>query len=79
MVARLRPPAVSNRHSMKPTNSQPATSMRASRTEWPLGEELEVSFERFMASLYMTAMMQLGLMVEQGGSPQVDLIALADD
>jgi len=37
-------------------------------------KELEVSFERFMASLYMTAMMQLGLMVEQGGSPQVDLI-----
>jgi hypothetical protein len=36
--------------------------------------ELEVSFERFMASLYMTAMMQLGLMVEQGGSPHVDLI-----
>ncbi|MBI3475776.1 MAG: DUF1844 domain-containing protein [Acidobacteria bacterium] len=37
-------------------------------------KELQVSFERFMASLYMTAMMQLGLMVEQGGSPQVDII-----
>ena len=37
-------------------------------------KELEISFERFLASLYMTAMMQLGLMVEQGGSPQVDLI-----
>jgi hypothetical protein len=37
-------------------------------------KELEVSFERFLASLYMTAMMQLGLMVEQGGAPQVDLI-----
>jgi uncharacterized protein DUF1844 len=37
-------------------------------------KELEVSFERFMASLYMTAMMQLGLMVEQGGNPNVDLI-----
>jgi hypothetical protein len=37
-------------------------------------KDLEVSFERFMASLYMTAMMQLGLMVEQGGSPHVDLI-----
>lgn len=37
-------------------------------------KELEVSFERFLASLYMTAMMQLGLMVEQGGSPHVDLI-----
>jgi len=35
---------------------------------------LEVSFEHFMASLYMTAMMQLGLMVEKGGQPSVDLI-----
>jgi hypothetical protein len=38
-------------------------------------KELEMSFERFMASLYMTAMMQLGLMHEQGGQPGVDLIA----
>jgi hypothetical protein len=37
-------------------------------------KELEISFERFMASLYMTAMLQLGLMHEQGGQPQVDLI-----
>jgi hypothetical protein len=37
-------------------------------------KELEVSFERFMASLYMTAMMQLGLMHDQGGQPGVDLI-----
>ena len=35
---------------------------------------LEVNFEHFMASLYMTAMMQLGLMVEKGGQPTVDLI-----
>lgn len=37
-------------------------------------KELEVTFERFIASLYMTAMMQLGLMHEQGGQPAVDLI-----
>ena len=37
-------------------------------------KELELSFERFMASLYMTAMMQLGLMHEQGGQPGVELI-----
>jgi hypothetical protein len=37
-------------------------------------KELEMTFERFMASLYMTAMMQLGLMHEQGGQPGVDLI-----
>jgi Domain of unknown function (DUF1844) len=37
-------------------------------------KELAMSFERFMVSLYMTAMMQLGLMHEQGGQPGVDII-----
>src|SRR5579864_4631510 len=36
--------------------------------------DLEITFERFLASLYMTAMLQLGLMHEQGGQPQLDLI-----
>lgn len=37
-------------------------------------KDLEMTFERFMASLYMSAMVQLGLMHEQGGQPRVDLI-----
>lgn len=37
--------------------------------------DLEMTFERFLASLYMTAMLQLGLMHEQGGQPRVDLVA----
>lgn len=37
-------------------------------------KELEMTFERFMASLYMTAMLQLGLMHEEGGQPRVDII-----
>lgn len=36
--------------------------------------DLEMTFERFLASLYMTAMLQLGLMHEQGGQPRVDII-----
>jgi len=36
--------------------------------------ELQMTFERFLASLYMTAMLQLGLMREEGGQPQIDLI-----
>lgn len=36
--------------------------------------ELEMTFERFLASLYMSAMLQLGLMHEEGGQPRVDLI-----
>lgn len=37
-------------------------------------KDLEITFERFMASLYMSAMLQLGLMHEEGGQPRVDLI-----
>lgn len=37
-------------------------------------KDMEITFERFLASLYMTGMLQLGLMHEQGMPPQVDLI-----
>lgn len=37
-------------------------------------KDFEMTFERFLASLYMTAMLQLGLMREQGGQPQIDVI-----
>jgi hypothetical protein len=37
-------------------------------------QEFEITFERFMAQLYMTAMLQLGLMRQQGEQPRVDII-----
>jgi hypothetical protein len=37
-------------------------------------KEFEMTFERFLASLYMTAMLQMGLMREQGQQPRVDII-----
>jgi hypothetical protein len=37
-------------------------------------QDLEMTFERFVASLYMSAMLQLGLMHEEGGQPRIDLI-----
>jgi hypothetical protein len=37
-------------------------------------KDFEITFERFLASLYMTSMVQLGLMRQQGGQPQVDII-----
>lgn len=37
-------------------------------------KEFEMTFERFMASLYMTAMMQMGLMHQQGEQPRLDII-----
>ena len=37
-------------------------------------KEFEMTFERFLASLYMTAMLQLGMMHEQGQQPHIDII-----
>jgi len=37
-------------------------------------QDFEITFERFMASLYMTAMLQLGLMRQQNEQPRVDII-----
>lgn len=37
-------------------------------------KEFEMTFERFLASLYMTAMLQLGLMHQQGDQPRLDII-----
>ena len=37
-------------------------------------KEFEITFERFMASLYMTAMLQLGLMRQRDQQPTVDII-----
>src|SRR5580698_2221175 len=59
--------AAAYRQSSKDVDSQVELSGRSAK-------EFEVSFERFLASLYMTAMMQLGLMHEQGGQPRVDII-----
>lgn len=37
-------------------------------------KDMEITFERFLAQMYMSGMLQLGLMHEQGMPPQVDLI-----
>lgn len=37
-------------------------------------QDFEITFEKFIASLYMSALMQLGLAAPQGAQPQVDLI-----
>jgi hypothetical protein len=37
--------------------------------------DLEVTFERFLGSLYMTALMQLGLAHEPDGQPRLDIIS----
>lgn len=37
-------------------------------------EDFQVSFDKFIASIYMSALVQLGLAAPQGEKPQVDLI-----
>ncbi|HEY6186016.1 MAG TPA: DUF1844 domain-containing protein [Terriglobales bacterium] len=37
-------------------------------------KDLEMTFERFLASLYMTAMLQLGLMHQEGEQPRIDIV-----
>jgi hypothetical protein len=41
----------------------------------PGAADLEVTFERFLGSLYMTALMQLGLAHEPNGQPRLDIIS----
>jgi hypothetical protein len=59
--------AAAYRQSSKEVDSQVELSGRSSK-------EFEVNFERFLASLYMTAMMQMGMMHEQGGQPRIDIV-----
>lgn len=69
------PPTASEQKAQQDAYQQSARDLdRRVELSGHSAKELEVSFERFMASLYMTAMMQLGLMHEQGGQPGVDLI-----
>lgn len=59
--------AAAYRESSKDLDSQVELSGHSAK-------DFEMTFERFLASLYMTAMLQLGLMREQGGQPRVDII-----
>ena len=59
--------AAAYRESARELDSQVELSGRSAK-------EFEMTFERFMASLYMTAMLQLGVMHEQGQQPRIDII-----
>ena len=66
-VAEQQAQADAYRESSKDLDSRVELSGRSAK-------EFEMTFERFLASLYMTAMLQLGLMHEQGGQPRLDII-----
>jgi hypothetical protein len=66
-VAEQQAQADAYRESSKELDSRVELSGRSAK-------EFEMTFERFLASLYMTAMLQMGLMHEQGGQPRIDII-----
>jgi hypothetical protein len=66
-VAEQQAQADAYRESSKELDSRVELSGRSAK-------EFEMSFERFLASLYMTAMLQLGLMHQQGEQPRLDII-----
>ncbi len=69
------PPTASEQQAQHDAYKQSARDLDKSvELDGHSAKELEMSFERFLASLYMTAMMQMGMMHEQGGQPGVDLI-----
>ncbi|HSS95493.1 MAG TPA: DUF1844 domain-containing protein, partial [Terriglobales bacterium] len=37
-------------------------------------KDLEMTFERFLASLYMSAMLQMGMMHQEGEQPRIDIV-----
>jgi len=59
--------AAAYRQSSKDLDTQVELSGHSAR-------DFEITFERFLASLYMSAMLQLGLMRQQGEQPRVDII-----
>jgi hypothetical protein len=59
--------AAAYRQSSKDLDSQVELSGHSAK-------DFEMTFERFLASLYMTAMMQMGLMRQQNEQPRIDII-----
>ena len=71
------PPSAAEQKAQADAYSQSTRDLDA-RLKRELGsaqaQDLQMTFERFLASIYMTALLQLGLVQEQGGRPQIDLI-----
>ncbi|HEX3106346.1 MAG TPA: DUF1844 domain-containing protein [Terriglobales bacterium] len=71
----LQGPSAAEQHEQAQAYEKSSAEMdRQAEASGISAKEMEITFERFLASLYMTGMMQLGLMHEQGMPPQVDLM-----
>ena len=71
----LQGPSAAEQHEQAQAYQKSSTEMdRQAEANGISTKDMEITFDRFLASLYMTGMMQLGLMHEQGMPPQVDLM-----
>jgi hypothetical protein len=71
----LQGPSAAEQHEQAQAYQKSSAEMdRQAQASGISAKDMEITFERFLASLYMTGMMQLGLMHEQGMPPQVDLM-----
>lgn len=71
------PPTAEQQSEQADAYSQTNRSMdeAISKEMGPGAADLEVTFERFLGSLYMSALMQLGLAHEPNGQPRLDIIS----
>jgi hypothetical protein len=56
------------------TSNREIDARLASQPGAPRPQDLEMTFEKLLTSIYMTAFMQLGLMHPEGREPQIDLL-----
>src|SRR5438270_5937104 len=71
----LQGPSAAEQHEQAQAYEKSSAEMdRQAEASGISAKDMEITFERFLASLYMTGMLQLGLMHQQGAPPQLDLI-----
>jgi hypothetical protein len=68
------PPSAAEQQVKHDAYRESGKQFEPSRLSGASPRDYEMSFERLVASLYMTAMMQLGVMHEEGEQPMADLI-----
>ncbi|MBV9087607.1 MAG: DUF1844 domain-containing protein [Acidobacteriaceae bacterium] len=68
------PPSAEEQRAQHDAYKQSGKQFEPSPLEGRTPRDYEMTFERLVASLYMTAMMQLGVMHEEGQQPMADVV-----
>jgi hypothetical protein len=68
------PPSAAEQQAQKDAYNSSGKQVERTTFRGRTPQDYEMNFERLVASLYMSAMMQLGLMQEEGQQPAADLL-----